>query len=217
LAGGGATALAGLAGWLLLRRRRFEDEEPAAETEAEPMPVPPRSVAPSSPPPPARMDPFELTLQPTRIQFTDVEIHLDCELLIGNTDTDSADAIRISVGMISANPQQDLQVAAFQAGAHPGPSADPFDLASGAAGRMPIRLSLARENVHVVTVSGRPMFVPLVLIDVRWRGGLSIRRFGASFMAGTGGQDGKLGPIWLDRAAPSASLAANRYFPKTQA
>jgi len=79
---------------------------------------------------------------------------------------------------------------------------------------MPVRLAIPRSGVNVVQVSGRPMFVPIVLIDLRWRGGLSIRRFGADFMLGTAGQGDKLGPIWLDRPAPSGALAAHRYHAK---
>jgi hypothetical protein len=94
------------------------------------------------------------------------------------------------------------------------PAGTPFDLAPGAGGRMPMRLALPRELIHVVEVAGRPMFVPLVMIELKWRAGISIRRFGADFMVGTAGQGGKVGLIWLDRNQQARELAATRYLPR---
>ena len=98
-----------------------------------------------------------------------------------------------------------------------GDSAVPaFDLGSGAGGRLPVRLALRRDALHVVQAAGRPMAVPMMLIDLRWRAGISIRRFGADFMIGTAGQGQKLGPIWLDRPSVGA-LSATRYLPRAVA
>lgn len=229
LIGAGATAAAGLAGWLLLRRRRSEGEEfeevaatePVAAAPAEPM-VPvrgpsPARVVPVPEPAPVSDDPFEIIVEPKRIQVGERDILIELEILIGNRGTSSADAIRLSVGAISASPQQDAHIAGFNAASQFAPSAPPFDLAAGVGGRMPIQVSLARDAVHVVEVGGRPMFVPIVAIDVRWRAGLSIRRFSTSFMLGAAGQGGKLGPIWLDRGQPRMALAASRYIARAAA
>lgn len=217
LLGAAGTALAGTAAWLLLRRRRPVAEE-AAELAPAPFVPPPAPVAPPPPraaPAPVAApagEPFELAIQPLGLQLGEGEMVLDLELLIANATGNPADAVRVSTVLISANADQDAQIAAFQANSQLIQATEPFDLAAGAGGRMPVRLTLRRAHVHVVTVSGRPMFVPLVMIAIHWRGGLAVRRFGASFMIGTGGQGGKLGPIWLDRPAPRAGLAATRYF-----
>lgn len=236
LAGAGGTALLGLGGWLLLRRRRrdaageegFEAEPvsiPAppvqvppgltrAPRPAERAPVPARPApapAPSSAPGAA---PFELGLNPHRIVFAENEVSLEFELLIGNGSGASAENIRIAFAAMSAHARQDEAIAGFHAGPPGEPGGPPFDLPAGGGGRMPARVAIAHTGMNVVQLGGRPMFVPMVLIDIRWRGGLSIRRFGADFILGTTGQGGKLGPIWLDRPAPKGPLAANRYFAK---
>ncbi|UYY59591.1 hypothetical protein [Sphingomonas sp. S2-65] len=139
---------------------------------------------------------------------------LELELLIGNRQVEAAENVRVQLALISASPDQDRHAASFHAATMLGDSAVPaFDLAAGAGGRLPVRLALPRDALHIVQAAGRPMFVPMVLIDLRWRAGISIRRFGADFMVGTAGQGPKLGPIWLERPT-SAPLAATRYLPR---
>lgn len=234
LAGAGGTALLGLGGWLLLRRRRRDvAREDGFEVEPVSIPAPPvqappglgRATRPAErapvpvqpapvPSPALGADPFELGLNPLRIVFAENEVLLEFELLIGNGSGASAENIRIAFAAMSAHARQDEVIAGFHAGPPGEPGGPPFDLPPGGGGRMPARVAIARTGVNVVQLGGRPMFVPMVLIDIRWRGGLSIRRFGADFILGTTGQGGKLGPIWLDRPAPAGPLAANRYFAK---
>jgi hypothetical protein len=229
-AGAGGTALLGLGGWLLLRRRRREDEEAEEQAYApEPVaaaPVPPVRVQPppglASPPAPAPVpaqiasngEPFELVLNPHRVIYAGQDVQLEFELLIGNISGASADNIRVAFAAMSAHAQQDAVIAGFHGGPPGEPGNAPFDLAAGAGARMPVRLAIPQSGIQVVQVGGRPMFVPIVLVDLRWRGGLSVRRFGMDFMLGTAGQGDKIGPFWLDRPAPAGPLAAHRYFAK---
>lgn len=237
LAGAGGTALLFGLGWALRRRREAPEVaepelDPVAAQPPEPL-EPSRSIAPPpglSPKPaaasvsprpaltpapaaprPASAEPFELQLIPTRIEVNGQSAQLELELLIGNHQGASADNVRVALALMSANPDQDSQVAGFHANPMIDPDAPAFDLAPGAGGRLPVRLSIAREHVHVVEVGGRPMFVPMVLVDLRWRAGISIRRMGADFMVGTAGQGSKLGPIWLDRPQLPGQLASTRY------
>ncbi len=231
LAGAGGTALLGLGGWLLLRRRRAGAEEEVFEAEPVALPAPPVQAPPGlqraarpaepvpAPVPPARLspsgaDPFELAVNPHRIVAGEDDVLLEFELLIGNVSGASAENIRATFAAMSAHARQDEVIAGFHGGPPGEPGGAPFDLPAGGGGRMPVRVAIPRASVNVVQLGGRPMFVPIVLIDLRWRGGLSIRRFGADFMLGTAGQGGKLGPIWLDRPAPTGPLAAHRYFAK---
>ncbi|RYD53795.1 MAG: hypothetical protein EOP60_09550 [Sphingomonadales bacterium] len=221
LLGAGATAAAGLALWWFLRRRRPDEEEPvpAAEASAAP-PLQPRGPSPvlARPVPAlAPAEPFQIGLQPVRIHIGEREVLIDLELTIANGTGSAADAVRMSFAAISASANQDAEIAGFHASAQLAPSADPFDLAAGGGGRMPVQLSMPREAMHIVEVGGRPMFVPVVAIDLRWRGGLSIRRFSADFMLGGAGQGGKLAPIWLDRGQPRGPFAATRYLPAAPA
>jgi hypothetical protein len=227
IAGAGGTALLGLAGWLLLRRRRREEDEdevfePEPVLAAPPPPArvqPPPGLTPAPPQPaPAPVaamqggEPFELALNPHRILFAEQEMLLEFELLIGNATGAPAENIRIAFAAMSAHARQDEVIAGFHGGPPGEPGGAPIDLAPGAGVRMPVRVAIPHSGIQVVQVGGRPMFVPIVLVDLRWRGGLSVRRFGADFMLGTVGQGDKLGPFWLDRPAPAGPLAANRYF-----
>lgn len=229
LLGAGATALVFGGAWALRRRRVAADEEaayeapaavavPAPPVPARPVASPP-GIAPAAPPPPAPApapsgEPFEILLRPASIEVTERDVLLDFELLLGNLQASSAENIRLTMAMMSANPDQDRQIAGYHANPMVDPAGAPFDLAAGAGGRMPARLALPRELIHVVEVQRRPMFVPLVMIEVKWRAGISIRRFGADFMVGTPGQGSKLGPIWLDRNQQARQLAATRYLPR---
>lgn len=224
LIGAGATALAFGCVWALRRRRSVEEsqaeahEAPVVAPPAPPRPVgPPPGIAPKAAPQPVVApsgEPFEIVLRPGRIEVTERDIFLECELLIGNTQASAAENIRATMAMMTASPDQDRNIASFHANPMVDPAGTPFDLAAGAGGRMPVRLALPRELIHVVEVAKRPMFVPLVMIELKWRAGISIRRFGADFMVGTAGQGGKLGPIWLDRNQQARELAATRYLPR---
>lgn len=229
---GGAAGMALLVGvFWALRRRRAAAEPFEAAPEPVVVPEPPLRAAPPGiapraeplrpqsapqPAPPGANpdDPFELIVRPLRVDVNAQEVVIELELLVGNRQSGAAEAVRPALALISANPDQDRQIAGFLANPLADSGGQPFDLPAGGGGRMPARLRIRREHIHVVEVGGRPMFVPVVMVALRWRGGLSIRRFGAAFMVGIAGQGAKLGPIWLDRAPASAALAATRYLPK---
>ncbi|WP_404337615.1 hypothetical protein AB2M62_02790 [Sphingomonas sp. MMS12-HWE2-04] len=230
-------ALAGAAGMALifaairLLRRREDTLEtalpvPAPEPEPAAAPAPPRvPAAPArpSPPPgltppaPASSEPFELALQPRSIEIGASEVLLEFELLIGNRQPGAAENIRPTFALISASPEQDRHIAGFHGNPMVDPGSQAFDLAAGAGGRMPVRLALPRAQIHAVDIGGRAIFVPIVMIDLRWRAGISIRRFGADFMVGTPGQGGKLGPFRLDGPQAIPQLAATRYIARAAA
>jgi len=224
LIGAGATVLLAGGAWLVLRRRgnAIEEEVPVVEssgpapraiTPPAPSPAPIRTAPPLARP---RSDPFDIGVRPARIELGERDVALDFELLIANRQAEPAEAVRLSLAMMSASPDQDLILAGFHRGLPGETAGEPFDLAPGGGIRMPVRLMLPRERVHVVQVRGRPMFVAMALVDLRWRSGLSIRRFGTDFMIGTAGQGDKLGPIWLDRGQPGP-LSVTRYVPREAA
>jgi hypothetical protein len=135
------------------------------------------------------------------------------EMMLLNASGASADGLKIALLMGSANPGQDALIAGFHATPAVPLAGPPVDVPAGEGGRIPGTLLLEAERIHVVKVGERPMFVPIVMIDLRWRGGLTLRRQAVDLMVGTTGQGGKLGPIWLDRGTQRQSnLAAARYF-----
>ncbi|OAN57198.1 hypothetical protein [Sphingomonas sp. TDK1] len=210
LAGAGGIAVAGgLAGRTRARRPLPTGEPPQPEATAPPVAV----TAPPAPllPPSAPAEPFEVRVAKADVLFAADSIAFVVDIDVINLQSVMADGLRATCALISASPEQDRWRAAF----HSAPSTDPsdaVDLPPGGTTRRTVRMTLRREQVHVVTVRGRPMFAAMLLCDLRWRAGLGIRRVGADFLLGTAGQGARPGPIWLDRPAPRA-LAAIRYTP----
>ena len=147
-----------------------------------------------------------------RIVFLADAVAFDLEVELINAQAQAAEGLRPALTLISASPDQDKWRAAFHAGPPAQNQAGPLDLVAGARVRLPARLTIRRDQLYVVEHGGRPMFVAMLLCDLRWRGGLSLHRFGADFLLGAAGQSARPGPIWLDRPAPPA-LAAIRYVP----
>ena len=147
-----------------------------------------------------------------KLDFVADTVVFDLEIDVVNAASQAAEGLRPALALISASPDQDRWRAAFHAGPPPQNQGGPVDVAAGGRLRLPARLTLHREQLHLVTHGGRPMFVAMLLCDLRWRGGLSLRRLGADFLLGAAGQCARPGPIWLDRPAPPA-LAAIRYVP----
>lgn len=234
----GALLLAGgiVAGWLFGRSRgKVEQDDPVrmpargeggvpALPPAQPSPSPPvlsrppaqprPSPAPTTPPPDA---PLVTELRPLRASIRDGTITLDIELMIRNRGTEGADNIRAVLALLGANAQQDEQIAGFHAAARMMPGSEPFSLAPGSVHMLNAQISLPGDQMAVVNIQGKPMFVPVVPVMLRWYAGLSIRTLRDSFMVGTVPAPGsdRLGSLWVDRAADGfGRLAAKRYAPK---
>lgn len=224
LALGVAGAAAAGVAWRFSRKRRRKPRRKLQPPAAAPAPAPPPPVLPPrraaqprpAPAPPRPAEPVGFEFRPIELVLARDGIVLDYELVVGNLSDAGIEGLRVTAVLLSASPQQDELIESFHMAPTVPQIAPPFDLAARSGGRIPGKLALGHPSVHVVQVNARPMFVPLVLVDVRWRAGLSIRQHGAAFMVGTEGQGNKLGPIWLDRGPQRhANLAANRYFRKS--
>lgn len=221
LIGAALAAAIGAGGWLLGRRGRRVEAQPQAARPTPPSPAPVPVARPVPPPPgpvpaapviAAAPDPIAIEFYPRSIEVSDQGAVLDFEIDLRNLTGAQADGLKVSLLLASANPEQDALIASFQGSSALPASGPPVDLPAGEGGRIPGKLAIEADRIHVVQVGGRPMFVPIFLIDLRWRGGLSLRHHGAAFMVGTAGQGGKLGPIWLDRGAQRVGgLSATRY------
>jgi hypothetical protein len=214
-----------LLGWLLGRRRR-------AEPPARPVAVaPPRPAAPPSPPPAAApppppaprpapprpalpLDPVIVELRPIALEIAENGVIFDFELAVMNATNAPVEGLRLAYGMMSAHEDQDRMIAGFHATRLP-PVAEPFTLAPREGMRIPGRVGLEGPRINVIEVGGRPMLVPLLMVDLRWQAGLSLKHQGTDFMIGIGRQGEKLGPVWLDRGAQRHErVNANRYVAK---
>lgn len=190
---------------------------PAPEPAASAAPVP--QTAPVAPvPPPA--GPLVTEIRPLRAAIRDGIVTIDFELYIQNRGPESADNVRAVLGLFAANADQDAQIAAFHGAARMAPGSEPFSIAPGGIHMLKGQVTQAGEQMRVVNVQGKPMFVPIVPVALKWYAGLSIRTLRDSFMIGTVPAQGsdRLGPLWIERAAEGfGRLAAKRYVPKDAA
>ncbi|WP_343518790.1 hypothetical protein [Sphingomonas sp.] len=242
---GGAVLLVGggLAGWWIGRRRGAREEAIDAEVMVAPVappaptpgppplerntppaaPVPPvspaRAQAPVAPVP-APDGPLVAEIRPLRAAIRDGQVTLDFELFVQNRGHEPADNIRAVLALLGANAEQDAQIASFHSASRLAAGSEPFSLAPGAVNKLNAQVSLPGEQMQVVQVQGKAMFVPIVPLALKWYAGLSIRTLRDSFMVGTAPAPGsdKLGPLWVERAASGfGQLAAKRYVPRAGA
>ena len=244
--GAAAALLVGLVAGLTIAGRRRDEEEEAEVVEtpivaAPPTPGPPARAGATNPPvsprpassPPARSPqpapaagvapvppppgPLVTEIRPLRAAIRDGVVSIDFELYIQNRGPESADNVRAVLGLFAANPDQDAQIAGFHGAARMAPGSEPFSIAPGGIHMLKGQVSQAGDQMRVVNVQGKPMFVPILPVALKWYAGLSIRTLRDSFMVGTvpaAGSD-RLGPLWVERAAEGfGRLAAKRYVPK---
>ncbi|WP_231733740.1 hypothetical protein, partial [Sphingomonas sp. CCH9-H8] len=246
--GGAGGLLVGLVATLVMLRRR-RSREAAAEVDtpetlviaSPPTPGPPartgtvtttvplrpapEPAAPAAqsapvtpvPPPPG---PLVTEIRPLRATIRDGVVSVDFELYIQNRGPETADNVRAVLGLFAANPDQDAQIAAFHGAARMAPGSEPFSIAPGGIHMLKGQVTQSGDQMRVVNVQGKPMFVPIVPVALKWYAGLSIRTLRDSFMIGTVPAPGsdRLGPLWVERAAEGfGRLAAKRYVPKDAA
>lgn len=178
-----------------------------------PQMTPPRQQAPRPQParPQVAPEPIQSQLVVERLELGREGVIIDFQLLLNAPE--GAQGARAAIAMISASADQDAQIAAYHARPPVGAAQGPFDLPRGEPRRLNGQIMLPSDRINVVQLGGRPMFVPIVIVDLRWNAGLSVRQHGADYMVGTEGTGGKLGPIWLDKQFEGV-LATSRYVPK---
>jgi len=170
-------------------------------------------MAPVPPPP----GPLVTEIRPLRAAIRDGMVSIDFELYIQNRGPESADNVRAVLALFAANPDQDAQIAGFHGAARMAPGSEPFSIAPGGIHMLKGQVNQSGDQMRVVNVQGKPMFVPIVPVALKWYAGLSIRTLRDSFMIGTVPAPGsdRLGPLWVERAADGfGRLAAKRYVPK---
>jgi hypothetical protein len=187
---------------------------PAPPPAAAPRPAPAAPVIVPVPPPPG---PLVTEIRPLRAAIRDGMVSIDFELYIQNRGAETADNVRAVLALFAANPDQDAQIAGFHGAARMAPGSEPFSIAPGGIHMLKGQVTQAGDQMRVVNVQGKPMFVPILPVALKWYAGLSIRTLRDCFMIGTVPAPGsdRLGPLWVERAAEGfGRLAAKRYVPK---
>lgn len=223
LAGGAVVAL------LAWRRRHAESAaviyEPVAPPPASPPPAPkPKSQAPIAPtrtalpvtPAATPARPIALDFRPQRLWTRGPNAFLAFELVLTNAGAGPLSGVRPVVTLASAGPGTAAELAGFAAQISALPGAEPFDLRAGETRKVAGELTLPGDAMHVTTVAEREMIVPVAMIGLAWRGGLSVASAAEAFVIGAGDPTSpKLGPIWVDRPGQVFDrLDARRFTPR---
>ena len=201
--GAGLLTVAGIGVWLARRQRAPADEEigaPVVEEIGAPVvepavvPVPPLApVAPAAVAPAATL---ALRFRPTRVGFNMLSATVEGELTVANDGAVAASDVRVRTGLLGAHAGQDADLADFLAQPIGRPVVPAFSLASGEERTLRVVAAVAREAMRTLTAAGRPMFVPVLVADVRVDGGTQLAQ---GFAVGAERVDSaKLAPFWLD-------------------
>ncbi|HEX4693148.1 LPXTG cell wall anchor domain-containing protein [Sphingomonas sp.] len=202
------------AAWFLFGRRRNRDEDIVEET-----PEPVAAEAPPEPGPlpapsghitiPARRRALEenaprieVTLVPRRAGTNLTGAAVDYRVTVRNTGTIAARDIRVSMYMLSASARQVQDLQQIFAAAVDQPAVPPFELAPGGEIVLSGIAQLPREQINVMTIEGRPWFVPVLAMKAEYRWGENVGAPGvatAAHMIGIDrGEGAKMAPFRLD-------------------
>ncbi|MBR0551084.1 hypothetical protein [Stakelama marina] len=205
----GGIAVLGLAALAFLRNRRgwrkvlrsvtpdeLDDggQEASSVSEAEPEADAEPAYIPAAP----SAEPLRVTIQPIRAGTAQGEGVVEFVISVDNPGGVDADDVVVAAWLRSAHQQQDAEVAQLLA-APPSPYLPKSRIAAGGSKRIQSRLTLPRNRMRVMQAGGRPYFIPMIIVDVRYKSG-SARRAAAVVMVGRQqASSDKLGPIFLDQ------------------
>lgn len=172
--GGVALAALLIGGFLLLRRRRRGTDEAvepfgAVEEAAAPLvqPSPPaRPVAPVPAAPAAEPRPWlEVEFRPGTASATQEQTVLQFELIVRNRGDLPAHRVRITGQMMNTTPDLNARLSEFYAEDFE-PVGPPRTLVPGAEESFKGALAMTREELKVIQIQDRSLFIPLVAVNV---------------------------------------------------
>ncbi|MES3083838.1 hypothetical protein [Sphingomonas faeni] len=182
----------------------------AAVPMAAPKFLEPRGKVPSTPPVAARAR-LTCELRPLRAGLNLLSATVECELVVTNTGTASAEAIRTGVALLTAHADQDQDLAQFNAAPVVRPVAPPFALAPGETRMIRTVTAIAREAIRTMTAANRPMFVPVVATNILYVTAGNEAQAARAWVVGIERVDSaKLAPFWLDAPARMYATVAAR-------
>lgn len=150
--------------------------------------------------PAPRRPQLELVFQPRRAGTNITSAAVDYELVVANTGNAAAGDIRVALDLFSAGDAHDADLGAFFEAPVARPLVAPFALAPGESRTLRAVAMRPKGAVNVVTVRGRPMFVPLVAVNALYGWGEGNRgQTASSHIVGIQAAEGeRMRPFWLD-------------------
>ncbi len=220
-----ATLVAGLVWW---RRRRAIDDTviedlgvaPEAEAASQPAQVSrPAALAAAAP---AMLDPLPvpgerarvtMTLHPRRAGLNLLSATVEAELLLRNEGIAPAAAIRVGALLMGAAAGPPGDVGPLFAQPVGRPVTPPFALAPGEERRVRLVVARSRSEIEPLEAGGRPMFVPVVAINVLYDAGGMQGQTAQAYAVGVERVDSaKLSPLWLDQPARMFDAIGSRAY-----
>lgn len=187
----GVLALGAL-GWVLMRRRPAEAVE-RVDGEARVEEAPP-AAAPQHPR--ARL---ALAIRPRRAGINLLSATSENDVVVTNIGDAPATEVRLQLRLLSAHAGTDADLAAFYAEPVGRPAVPAFTLAPGEARTVSGVAALPRDAIRSLTAADRPMFVPVVAVNIVYDSGAGAGQLAQAFAVGIERVDSaKLAPFWLD-------------------
>ena len=168
---------------------------------------------PKTPPPPPAAPRARVTceLRPLRAGLNLLSATVECELVVTNTGTAPAEAIRTGVALLTAHAGQDTDLARFNAAPIGRPATPPFALAPGESRTIRTVVAIARDAIQTMTAANRPMFVPVVATNILYATAGDDAQTARAWVVGIERVDSaKLAPFWLDAPARMFTTVAAR-------
>jgi len=206
-------ALAVAAGVVWFLRRRSSDadhREMPAEERGGGAVAPRRKVAAPSPAPAPVGPPvrplgsdarprLEIAFTPRRAGTSTTNVMVDYDIVVRNVGEIAAEGVRMRIDLVSAGNEHDAELQARFEVPIENPMIAPFTLAAGRSRPLRSFVQLPKDAVNVVAVKGRPMFVPIVAVDLRYRWPGGEGQTAQSFVIGIASkQSERMRPFWLD-------------------
>jgi hypothetical protein len=193
----------------------FAPPPPTAPAAPEPTSLPEAPIvaapAPEAPPATGRAM-IEIALLPRRAGTNLTSAAVEYDAIVRNAGSAPAANIRLDVRLLSAGAQQDALIAGLFAEPIERPITPPFDLLPGTEVRLGGMGLLPRERIVAMTVEGRPLFLPVITVNLvyDWTGGSgqTARSFVIGIERGTGG---KMGAFRLDEVRMYGEVGALEY------
>ncbi len=207
LPAGAAVLIAGLL-WRRRRRGAALAQSPAIDPDAAAALPPAPPVAIADPDAHADAVPDErawvtFALTPRRAGVNLLTATLEAVLVVRNEGEAVAEEVRIDVRLLSARIGQESELATLFAETAETPVVAPFALAAGEERAIDLLVTATRAQLNVLSAAGRPMFVPVAAVNVRYvssggSGGVH-GQTAAGFAIGVEREGTtKLTPFWLD-------------------
>lgn len=206
--GASVLGLVAMGGFLLGRRRSVPEPEVVEKIAPEPAAPPPEPSSGHVTIPVRRRivdetaPKLEITLIPKRAGTNLMSAAVDYRVIIRNVGTVAARDIRFAMYMLSASARQAQDLQMIFATTVDQPIVAPFELAPDQEIDLSGMAMLPREQVNVMTIDGKPWFVPVLAMKAEYRWGENVGAPGVATAANMIGIDrgegAKMAPFRLD-------------------